>query len=228
MLINIQGHGFDLTGPLKDYADKKIGKLDEFFNNIIKADIILDARDIKSAVRSHVAEVSLWVGGKKVIRAAEAGQDMYAAIDLVFEELKIQLKKHKEKHIQEKRRDGEKFKKMTREYNPETEQEEGTGIVKKNKLEVKNMTREEAIEELKLFSQDFLVFRNVETGDINMVQGKRITGPSKLSALEAGQAVKTLKKSRKKVFAFLNSSTNQMNVLYKRNSGNLGLIEPSL
>lgn len=119
MHMNIQGHGITLTPALKEYASKKIGKLDEFFKNIIKGEVILDARNIKSAQKSHVAEVCLWVGGKKVVRAIEAAADMYSAIDLVLEELKVQLKKHKEKHVQEQRRGGEKIKKMNREYPPE-------------------------------------------------------------------------------------------------------------
>ena len=76
--------------------------------------IVLDVRKINDLKRSQVAEVSMWVSGKKVIRATEAGEDMYAAIDLVYEELKRQLVKHKDKHVKENRRVAEKFKENQR------------------------------------------------------------------------------------------------------------------
>lgn len=109
MQIKIQGHGMELTPALKAYAEKKIGKLDEFFSNIIKAEIILDDRHSRDSKKRQVAEVSMWLAGKKVIRATEAGEDMYAAIDLVAEELKQQLKKFKDKHVKNKRRPFREF-----------------------------------------------------------------------------------------------------------------------
>ncbi len=228
MNINIQGHGIELTAPLKEYANKKIGKLDEFFNNIIKAEVVLDARSIKSAEKCHVAEVSMWVGGKKVIRASEAGRDMYAAIDLVVDELKPQLKKHKEKHYKEKRREGEIIKKLSREYNTDDEPIEGGKVIKRTRYEIKNMTREEAKAELKLLGYEFIVFRNVENGEVTMLQGKKFIDSESVSELNSDDAAQNIKKGRKKVLAFINSDTNQLNILYKQNSGNFGLIEPSI
>lgn len=226
MHINIQGHGIELTPPLKEYAEKKIGKLDEFFNKIIKAEIVLDARKIKSSEKCHVAEVNLWVGGKKVISATEAGRDMYAAIDLVVEELKPQLKKHKGKHNKEKRREGEKIKRLSREYNPEVGLSEDEQAIEKARCEIKNMTREEAKAELKLLKQDFIVFRNVENAEITMLSGRSFVDSSSANELNRDDAAKSIKKGSKKVLAFINPETNQLNVLYKRNSGNFGLIEP--
>jgi len=115
MEITVQGHGLELTDPLREYAIKKIGKVKEFFNDIIKVQVVLDLRDHSDINRSHVAEVTLWAAGKKVIHASEAGKDMYAAIDLVSQEIDRQVKKHKEKHTDEIRRSGEKIKQAMRE-----------------------------------------------------------------------------------------------------------------
>lgn len=114
MQITIQGHKVELTEPLKEYAIKKLSKLQEFYQNIQKIEIILDVRDLSDPKRSQVAEVSVWLAGKKVVRATEAGENMYAAIDLVLEELKIQVIRHKEKHTHEARRAAEKAKELSR------------------------------------------------------------------------------------------------------------------
>ncbi len=114
MQINIQGHGIALTEALKEYANKKIGHLEHFFSNIQKAMVILDARDNSNIKKSQVAEASVWLAGKKVVRATAAGENMYASIDLVVDELKRQVQKHKEMHIDEKRRASEKMKERYR------------------------------------------------------------------------------------------------------------------
>lgn len=121
MQITIQGHKVGLTEPLKEYAIKKLSKLQEFYQNIQKLEIILDVRDISDIKRSQVAEVSVWLAGKKVVRATEAGENMYAAIDLVLEELKRQVIRHKEKHTKEARRAAEKAKELSRRIQPPLE-----------------------------------------------------------------------------------------------------------
>ncbi|MFA4967614.1 MAG: ribosome-associated translation inhibitor RaiA [Candidatus Margulisiibacteriota bacterium] len=116
MQINIQGHGIELTNPLRDYAIKKISKLEEFSKNIQKAQVVLDARCDDDSKRSQVAEVTVWLDGKKVIHASEAGQDMYAAIDLVLAELEQQVKKYKEKYIKNNRHEAERLKQINHTY----------------------------------------------------------------------------------------------------------------
>ncbi|MBI5701299.1 ribosome-associated translation inhibitor RaiA [Candidatus Saganbacteria bacterium] len=110
MQINIQAHHTELTAPIRSYATKKIEKLQEYYKNILKAEITLEVRANDDTRRNQVTEVTLWVSGKKVIRASDGAKNIYAAIDLVEEELKKQLKKHKDKHIKEARRSAEKIK----------------------------------------------------------------------------------------------------------------------
>ena len=114
MQIIIRGHGTEVSAPLKEYAEKKINKLDEFFKNIQKAEVTLDVRKIENQFRNQVAEMTVWTAGK-IIRAAEGASDMYAAIDQVFAKLERQIEKHKEKLVHEARRVREKAKEHLRE-----------------------------------------------------------------------------------------------------------------
>lgn len=228
MQVNIQGHGIELTSYLRDYTHKKIGKLTEFFQNIQKAMVVLDYRKIDDLTRSHVAEVSLWVAGKKVIRATEAGQDMYAAIDLVCDELKRQLKKHKEKHVKERRREAEKIKELSRSIPPVITSPIEPVVVKAKKFDISNMQPEEAKEEMKLLSHSFFVFRNAVSGEINVLYKDKIYEPSMVNILSEKEAVKKIKGDDTSIVIFRNSDTHEINVLYKRRSGNFGLIEPAI
>jgi putative sigma-54 modulation protein len=228
MQINVQGHGVELSRPLKEYAVKKIGKLDGFDRKIQKAQVVLDVRSVDDSKRSHVAEVSLWLSGKKVIRASEGGQDMYAAIDLVFDELVRQVKKHKEKHIKEVRRQGEKIKELTHSFAPEAASTGGPKLVKSKRFGISAMTREEALAETQKLGHDFFIFRDAETGDMNVLHKNKVIDQKKLKTFSEEEAAKQLVEKGIEFLAFLNSTTNELNVIYKRKSGNLGLIEPEL
>ncbi len=228
MQINIQGHNVDLTQPLRSYAVKKIGKLEEYFKNIQKILIILDVRSNDDSKRTNVADVSIWAAGKKVIHASEAGENMYAAIDLVFDELKKQLQKHKEKHVKEARRSAEKVKEISRTVVLVPQSTMKQTIAKLKRFDIKTMTKEEALEEQKILGHDFFVFRNSETGELNVLHKGKVIAPDSLKALSEEEAAETLQKNNESFLPFLNPNTNEINVLYKRKSGNLGLIEPAL
>ena len=228
MEVNIQGHGVELSQPLRDYAFNKITRLREFFKNIQRIQITLDARDIDEFKRGQVAEVSMWMAGKRVIRASESGQDMYAAIDLVFEELERQIIKHKEKHVKEVRREAEKFKHATRTFTPQNPVTGEPVLAKLKRFNIVNMTQDEARAEQEKLGHDFFLFRNAETGEINVLHQQQISAPPSLKSLDEQEAVRQLKSLGADFLAFINSGTSELNIIYKRKSGNLGLIEPSL
>ena len=114
MQINISGRGLKITGPIREYVQKKIVKLEEFFKNIQKVEVVLAAHTIDNIDKRQVAEIRAWVGGLKEIQASEGGRDVYAAFDLALEEAKRQIERHKEKHVKENRRKASKFKQVMR------------------------------------------------------------------------------------------------------------------
>ncbi len=227
MQLNIQGHNIELTPALRDYAEKKLNKLKEFYSNIVKVSVTLDMRDNSDSKKSQVAEVSIWLAGKKVVRATEAGESMYAAIDLVFEELKVQVTRHKEKHSDEQRRAAEKAKEISRRVAPVmSENVDVHSLVKLKRFDIKAMSKEEASAEQRALGHSFYVFRNSETGDLNVLHDEKIIDPSSLKAMSENDATAAINNTDASFIPFLNPDTNEINVVYKRKSGNLGLIEP--
>ena len=99
MQITISARGTELTPALKEYVQQKVAKLEEFFNNIQKVEVVLEVRKINDKEHKQVAEIRAWLAGLKVVQALEAGKDLYAATDLVVDEVKRQIKRHKEKHL---------------------------------------------------------------------------------------------------------------------------------
>jgi len=118
MQVTLTGHGLEITPALRDYVHGKIGKLEEFFKNIQKVEVVLDARSTDNADKRQVAELRVWMSGLKVVKAIEGGRDMYAAFDLALGEAERQVEKHKEKLGHEKRREAQRAKLSSRLKNP--------------------------------------------------------------------------------------------------------------
>ncbi|MFA6432091.1 MAG: ribosome-associated translation inhibitor RaiA [Candidatus Margulisiibacteriota bacterium] len=119
MQIVLSGHGIEVTESIRLYVHEKIGKLEEFFHNIQKVEVILDLRANADPEKRNVVEIRAWLAGNKVVQALEAAVDMYAAFDLVLEEAKHQVQKHKEKHLKEDRKLAGEFKRKMKEAGEE-------------------------------------------------------------------------------------------------------------
>jgi len=175
MHVTIRGHGMDVTAPLRDYTEKKVSKLDEFFSNIQKAEVTLEVRKIENQFRNQVAEITVWTAGK-IIRASDGASDMYAAIDQVFQKLEKQLEKHKEKLVHETRRTSEKVKEKIKEMfkeNIKPKEPVGPVVVKVKRFAMTPISPEEAAQEMEVLGHDFYVFLNSKTGEVNTIYRRR-------------------------------------------------------
>ena len=93
MKINIRAIHFDLSNDLRDHAADKIGRLDNFYKNIIMADIAIENHESEAKGKYHyIAKVKLAVPGKDIF-AEGTGPDEFACIDNVEQKLKVQIEK---------------------------------------------------------------------------------------------------------------------------------------
>ena len=91
MQITVSGHHVDVTQPLREYVDSKLGKLQRHFENITNTEVTLTVEK-----QRQKAEANVHVAGRD-LHAASESEDMYAAIDSIADKLDRQLIKHKEK-----------------------------------------------------------------------------------------------------------------------------------
>lgn len=95
MKVNTQSVNFNADKKLIDFIQKRMDKLDQFYDRIIQSDVYLKVENT-SAKENKIFEVRLNVPGdsfvvKKQCKTFEEGVDMAAA------SLERQLKKRKEK-----------------------------------------------------------------------------------------------------------------------------------
>ncbi|MFH1291651.1 MAG: ribosome-associated translation inhibitor RaiA [bacterium] len=95
MQIIITGKDIDLTDAIKDYVDKKIGGLEKFYDQIIRAKVNVGIETTRhNNGKFFVAECRLEVPGNDLY-ASKNEKNLYKAIDKVKDYLDGELKRHK-------------------------------------------------------------------------------------------------------------------------------------
>lgn len=93
MQIQVSGHQIDITPALRDYVDARRERLVRRFDNLTSLNVVLEVEKNRLA---HRAEATLAAAGK-VLHADAVDNDMYAAIDALFDKLDAQVRRHKDK-----------------------------------------------------------------------------------------------------------------------------------
>ena len=94
MLLNITAKHIEITDAIREYVKTKTAKLPKYYDSINKITVIIDGND-----GGHHCMVELIASAEhsKIFVVKEAGDDMYACIDLVVHKIERQLSKQKDK-----------------------------------------------------------------------------------------------------------------------------------
>lgn len=167
MLFAYKENNIRITQDYKDAIEKKIGaKLGKYFKDDATAHVVLTGEgELKKL------EVTIPLDGGGVIRAERESASVHDAIDMAKDALDRQLKKHRSKLIDKYQGKGA----FAPEYIEEEEEvpEEEIRIVKTKHFAVKPMDAEEACLQMEMLGHDFFVFRNADTGEINVVYKRK-------------------------------------------------------
>lgn len=167
MIYNIRGQRFQVTEALRDYAEKKLSRLEKYFDAPITSEIAVTLSVTKG---NHTVEVSIPLVGV-MLRAEEKSEDMYASIDLVVDKLERQIRKHKTK-VNRKFRQGSGVRALFREEGSAVsvlEEEDELELVRTKRFTLKPMDVEEAILQMNMIGHNFFVFANADSKEVNVV-----------------------------------------------------------
>ncbi|MBD3425695.1 MAG: ribosome-associated translation inhibitor RaiA [Candidatus Omnitrophica bacterium] len=163
MEINITGRNIELNSTIKDYVQKKMDKLDQMYGRIYGCEVVLEEEKERKNV-----EVILYLKKNKVV-AKESSPDIFASIDNASENVKKQLRRLTGK-LSSRRRKAMLGRLMNPFRSaPGTAEKQQGMIVKSNTFADKPMLPEEAKLELDVLNRNFIVFRNAETGEVNVI-----------------------------------------------------------
>ncbi len=163
MKVIITGRKIDISAGMRSYTEKKLQKLDKFFDDAADAQVTLSVEKDR-----QTAELTIYFGGF-VYRAEDTTEDMYASIDRSVDLIERQIRKNKTRL--EKKLRGGAFD-IPDEAAMESEEKEFK-IVRSKKHALKPMSPEEAILQMNLLGHEFFVFHNDETDKIDIVYRRK-------------------------------------------------------
>lgn len=174
MNIQVRGDHMGVTNALNDYAEKKLSRLERYFDAPPEKEISV-TMSVERGV--HRVEVMLQIHGI-LFRAEEQSSDMYASIDLVADKIEEQIHRHKEKLNQRFRDQGLRTRIKTSTANgvfrtPDPDRDEELSVVRVKRFPMKPMDIEEAIMQMNLLTHDFFMFINAETDDVNVLYRRK-------------------------------------------------------
>ena len=180
MKLLIHGRNLDVTPALRDYTETKLDRAIHHFGDLVKeADVHLSvARNPR--VPQQTAEVTVFANGT-VIRAQERSENLYASIDLVANKLCRQLRRFKERHSDHHHSHGHRASEtpptdaVTSEAPIDGSLLDGKEAqlpepgVRRKYFAMPPMLMEEARHQLDLIDHDFYLFRDAESGELQVI-----------------------------------------------------------
>lgn len=161
MKFNIRGQKLEITEAIRSYAEKKVSKLDKYFDSPedLNVNIVIKPKGVEQKVEVTISFK------KSIIRAEDSNKDLYAALDLVVDKLERQIRKNKTRMKKSK----DSIKMFNLEFEVKADETNETTIVRRKNIEMKPMNEEEAILQLELIGHSFYVFKNIDTGITNVL-----------------------------------------------------------
>jgi putative sigma-54 modulation protein len=161
MEILVRNAEGNLSEANREYASKKLGKLDRYFNAASKVEMVHREERHDRRV-GHRIEITVFADGL-FVRGEEFDENLRAAID------KVAKKRLVDRH----RRKGTPLPAaLTEEERTEAESFE-TEVAERKRFSVKPMTLDEAALQLEMIDHPFFVFANQDTGGLEVLYRRR-------------------------------------------------------
>ena len=96
MRIQVRGRNTEVTEELREAVEKRFAQVRKQVSSLATLEVELSEERNPSIADRHVAEGTLHLKGA-TLRAREASPDMRRSVHLVAEELRRQVKRHREK-----------------------------------------------------------------------------------------------------------------------------------
>jgi putative sigma-54 modulation protein len=170
MQFQVKGRNLEISDAIRSYAQEKLSKLDRQLNDP-RIELELAVERNPSIAQNHIAEATIWTNGP-VLRAREASSDIRASIDQLVDKLERQVTRYRKQGRARRRRQA-RANGPTVETRPLVSDEVEPLIVKTKQFPVKPMSPEEAVLQLELVGHDFFVFRDSDSGEVNVVYRRR-------------------------------------------------------
>jgi putative sigma-54 modulation protein len=154
---------FDLDEKTKVYLEKKLVKLERFFDRIMSAHVILTVEGYR-----HTAEILVKAPREELTCKAES-ENLFAAIDQAADRLERQIKKAKDKRRSKRRSREDSFENLASAVEDVEERGKDARVIVSDEHAPTLLSIDDAIEQLELTKKEFLVFIDTESQELKVV-----------------------------------------------------------
>jgi len=195
MQCNITFRNLETSDSLKDYANEKVERAKKYLDRSGEAHVVLSLER-----HLHHADITIH-SGAFVLRGREKSEDMYASIDLAMDKIERQLRRYKEKlknhhgrNFEHHQRSALTHLKVRHDVVAVSEPEKGLNdvaprIVRSNEFLIRPMSVDDAVMQMDLMNNDFLVFTNADSREMNVIYRRKDGHYGLIEAAAARQAV---------------------------------------
>lgn len=167
MRIEYTGRKVNLKDNFKEMTEKKLKKFNKMFSDDAVAHVTVTLEKNRQTVEITIRDGSI------ICRSEAVCREMNDSLDKVIENLGRQIRKNKTR-LEKKLRSAALNDFVINE--PVEKEDEGElkyDVVKTKSFDLHNMTVEEAILQMNMLDHTFFMFKNGETGDINVVYTRK-------------------------------------------------------
>jgi putative sigma-54 modulation protein len=166
MQTSVTFRHMDASEPLKQYVFDKLQRIRKFFPDPIRAQIVLSLERYR-----HKADIVITLHNGLAIKGKELTDDMYAAVDQVMDKIERQVRRYKDRIDSHRPVSGPEVLVQYDVMEPMelTSEQPEYKIVRTSKFFARPLTVDQAVMQMNLLGNDFLVFTNSENRNINVV-----------------------------------------------------------
>ncbi len=170
----VKGKNYEVPERVRDYAERKLGRLGRLLDDRSDATVELSVEQRRSAQESHIVDVTLVIDGQ-TLRSSASAPSHQAGIDTVLDKIERQAVSHREtsrvRKSEETVRGGGR---TAAEDASRQEADDPRGrIVKTKRFNLEPMFEEDAVARMEELGHSFFVFVNAETERIGILYRRR-------------------------------------------------------
>ncbi|MCP4502169.1 MAG: ribosome-associated translation inhibitor RaiA [Deltaproteobacteria bacterium] len=181
MQVSVTFRHMEPTDALKSFADEKVNKISKIIHSPTDAYVVLSVEKYM-----HKADITITANGI-TMRGKEKSEDMYFSIDRAMSKIERQAQRYHDKISSHKPREGRSTKvklnmlqaaadtdaalqdRLAEDAKARFTEKNRARIVETKELDAKPMNVDEAIMQMELLHNDFLVFVNSETSGVSVL-----------------------------------------------------------
>lgn len=175
MALTISSQHTSLTEPIKEYAEKRLSKLDSRFNFPVQVTLRIRKEETKREEDRFIAEVTIPLK-RGFIRSEERAETPYAAIDMVQQTVDRRIKRYKTRFNKKRREAGGLESEIAEQLVSPADEEQGEvmeleygRLVRTKTYDMAPISVAEATAQMDLLGHNFYMFKNRDSGQINVV-----------------------------------------------------------